>query len=319
MEWIAFSYSLPSKSGSSPRVALWRRLRRLGAVSPVSGLQVLPAQDQCLEDFQWLAQEIRHAGGQALVMHVQHFEGLSDQQLIKEFQAARKEDYMQIKQQAETFAHGATAMKQRDKAPRLREPLLKLRKQHAQVARIDYFQCPQGTEAAAALARLEQALSPEPEAVPKLASAQVSQYRSKQWVTRPHPHVDRLACAWLIRKFIDPEAIIRYAQRPRGNEIPFDMDQGLFSHQGNLCTFETMIKTFKLDEPALQTMAQIVHEIDLRDGRYARPETHGIDALLTGWRLADIPDAQLENQGAVLFEGLYQALSQLPRSRKGAS
>ena len=310
MEWIAFSYSLPAKSSSSPRVALWRRLRRLGAISPVSGLQVLPAQDQCLEDFQWLAREIKHAGGQALVMRIQRFEGHSDQQWIQWFQSARKEEYMQIKQQAEALGRGATGKEQRGREHKLREHLRQLRKQHAQVARIDYFQCPQGKEAAAALARLEHALSPKPEIAPQLAFAKTSQYRDKHWVTRPRPHVDRLACAWLIRKFIDPEAIIRYAQRPRVKEIPFDMDQGLFSHQGNLCTFETMIKTFKPDEPALQTMAQIVHEIDLRDGRYARPETEGIDALLKGWLLTGLPDTQLEAHGIVLFEGLYHALSQ---------
>lgn len=317
MEWIAFSYSLPAKSSSSPRVALWRRLRRLGAVSPVSGLQVLPAQDQCLEDFQWLAQEIRHAGGQALVMRLLRFEGHSDQQLIEWFQSARKGEYMQIKQQAEELAHSATDMKQRDKTPRLREQLHRLRKQHAQVARIDYFQCPQGIEAAAALTQLEQALAPAPEVAPQLAPAKRSQYHDKHWVTRPRPHVDRLACAWLIRKFIDPQATIRYAQKPRSKEIPFDMDQGRFSHQGSLCTFETMLRTFELDEPALQAMAQLVHEIDLRDGRYARPETEGIDALLKGWLLSGLPDAQLEAHGIVLFEGLYHSLSQRSTQPKG--
>src|SRR5512144_1804660 len=99
MNWLVFSYSLPGKSGSGPRVNLWRRLRRLGAISPAGGAQVLPARDDCLEAFQWLAREIRQAKGEAVVMRVEQFEGLSDQQLIDLFHAAREEDYAEIERQ----------------------------------------------------------------------------------------------------------------------------------------------------------------------------------------------------------------------------
>jgi hypothetical protein len=133
--------------------------------------------------------------------------------------------------------------------------------------------------------------------------------------------VDRLACAWLIRRFIDPDAAIRYAPEPqdgdthhRGdthhhNEVPFDMPGATFSHRGNLCTFEVMLRTFGLEEPVLQALAEIVHEIDVHDGVSARPEIGGVDALLRGWQLAGIPDAEMERRGLLLFEGLYAALS----------
>jgi len=137
----------------------------------------------------------------------------------------------------------------------------------------------------------------------------LSAYRRKRWVTRPHPHVDRLACIWLIRRFVDAKAVIRYATRPRPGEIAFDMDEGEFGHQGNLCSFEKMLRAFGLDEPALRAMAEIVHEIDLRDGRYAWPEATGIDAILEGWRLSKWSDAELEARGIALFEGLYLSLS----------
>src|SRR5215210_1628131 len=93
MEWIVFSYSLPSKGTSSPRVTLWRRLRRLGAIAPAGGVHLLPAHDTCVEAFQWLAQEIRQAQGEAMVLHVTHVDGMSDQQIIARFQAARTEEY----------------------------------------------------------------------------------------------------------------------------------------------------------------------------------------------------------------------------------
>jgi hypothetical protein len=128
-------------------------------------------------------------------------------------------------------------------------------------------------------------------------------------VTRPRPHVDRLACIWLIRRFINPTAAIRYSLTPEPDEVAFDMRDGEFGHRGNLCTFETMVATFALEEPSLHTMGEIVHEIDLRDGRYTRPETAGVDAVLKGWLLASFSDAALEAHGVALFEGLYTALA----------
>ena len=100
MDWVVFSYSLPTKAVSSPRVALWRRLKRLGAISPAGGVQVLPARDECIEAFQWLAREIRQAKGEALLMRVEQLEGLTDQQLIDLFRTARDEEYTQVEAQA---------------------------------------------------------------------------------------------------------------------------------------------------------------------------------------------------------------------------
>jgi hypothetical protein len=134
-------------------------------------------------------------------------------------------------------------------------------------------------------------------------------------VTRPRPHVDRLACAWLIRRFINPDANIRYATIPEPDEVAFDMPDAQFGHLGVSCSFETMLRAFGFSDPALQTIAEIVHAIDLRDGRYAQPEIEGIAAILQGWLLNDLSDAELEARGVALFEGLYAAL----HNRPGAS
>ena len=123
--------------------------------------------------------------------------------------------------------------------------------------------------------------------------------------------MDRLACAWLIRRYIDPAAVIRYSDQVAAGEVAFDMEGAEFGHRGNLCTFETMLLAFGLDEPALRTLAEIIHEIDLRDGRYARPETAGLDAILTGWQRTDLPDAQMEAAGIAMLAALYNGL--LPR------
>jgi hypothetical protein len=110
-----------------------------------------------------------------------------------------------------------------------------------------------------------------------------------------------LASIWLIRRFIDARANIRYAPIARPGEIAFDMDEADFSHVGHLCTFETMARAFMLEDPALQHRAEIIHEIDLADGRYPHVEPAGIDAILQGWLLMDLTDAELESRGYNLF------------------
>ncbi len=317
MAWIVLSYSLPSAGRSSPRVAVWRRLRALGAVSPKGGVHVLPARDECVEAFQWLAQEVEQAKGEALLMRVERFQGLSDTQLIALFQEARKQDYAALDARAAALEKTLTGSRKRD--PRddaqARELLAKLRREHGEIARTDFFDSPAGAQAGSRLAALEEKLSPAQPDEPPVAPAAISAYRNRHWVTRPSPHVDRLACAWLIRRFINPRAVIHYSEAPLADEVAFDMSRGPFSHHGNLCTFETMVRAFELNDPAVDAIAEIVHEIDLRDGRYVRPEVPGIDAVLRGW--TSRADAEREAHGVALFDGLYTALSHAG-SRRGA-
>ncbi len=310
MPWAVFSYSLPTAARSSPRVAVWRRLRALGALSPKGGVYVLPARDECVEAFQWLAREVEQAKGEALLMRVERFEGLGDAELIALFQEARKAEYAALDDRVAALGKRLTGSRSRapEEDARARESLGRLRREHAEIARIDFFNSPAGAQVARRLARVEAALSPtRPEDGP-VAPAAVAAYRHKRWVTRPSPHVDRLACAWLIRRFINPRAAIRYSNAPRPDEVPFDMGQGPFSHHGALCTFETMVRAFRLRDPAVGAIAEIVHEIDLRDGRYVRPEVPGVDAVLRGWMSR--PDADREAHGIALFDGLYAGLSQ---------
>ena len=309
MDWIVLSYSLSAVTRSGPRVTLWRRLKRLGVLTLPGGSQALPARDECLEAFQWLAQEIRQAKGEAVVMRVQAIEGMTDQQLVERFHAARREEYASVEADASVLEKASTSKARAKDRSHLLDELGRLRKRQAEAARVDYFSCPDGKRVAAQLARIEQILSPGAAHEEEVASVSLSAYRKKRWVTRPHPHVDRLACAWLIRRCVDPKAVIRYSAHPKPGEIAFDMETGEFGHQGNLCSFEKMLRAFSLDDPALHAMAEIVHEIDLRDGRYARPETAGVDAVLAGWRSSKWSDAELESHGIALFEGLYTALA----------
>jgi hypothetical protein len=307
MPWLVFSYSLPSKAQSSPRVALWRRLRRLGAITLTGGIHVLPAREEDLEAFQWLAEEVQQAKGEAVVMRVEQFEGLTDADLIERFRRVRADDYLVLETQACALDERLRAQLKSEERSRLRERLERLRRQHAEIGRIDFFDAPEGNLVAAHLARIAQALAAGEVSATSVAPAALETYRERRWVTRPRPHVDRLACIWLIRRFINPAAVIRYATTPEDDEVAFDMRQGTFRHRGNLCTFEYMVAAFGLAEPSLHLMGEIVHEIDLRDGRYLHPETAVIDTVLKGWLLMGFSDQELEAHGVALFEGIYAA------------
>lgn len=308
MKWIAFSYSLPSKEGSSPRVAVWRRLRHWGSLAIAGSVQILPDREECLEAFQWLAQEIRANNGEATIMRVTELEELTDQQLIAMFRAARVEDYRRIEAFATDLTKNLTDGKEKD-ISQVRDKLNKLRRHYADILRIDYFECPEGRQVASFLNGLGRSLSPAVSESPSVTHADIAPYQGRRWVTRPHPYVDRMACAWLIRRFINPQAAIRYSHQSNQDEVAFDMNQGEFGHRGNLCTFETMIVAFELDDPALQPIAEMVHEIDLHDDRYIWPEITGIERLINGWSLANLSDTELEENGISLFEGLYLSFS----------
>lgn len=287
MRWLALAYSLSDPS-SSRRVAVWRRLRQLGSVSPAGSLHLLPDGDDAREAFGWLAQEIRDGGGQALVLEVDRLEESEQSRVVEAFRSARDEDYRKIIEEARQSPDRAKGEK--------------LRRRFDEISRIDWFAAPEGPRAAAALARLEEKPAQE------VPAADLSRYRGRTWVTRPRPHVDRLASAWLIRRFVDAGAVIRYSVQPQEEEVSFDMPGAELGHTGNLCTFETMLAAFRLDDPALRALAAIVHEIDLRDGLASPPEAAGIDGVLRGWLAAGWTDEELERHGTALFEGMYQSL-----------
>jgi hypothetical protein len=274
---------------------------------------VLPDRDECVEAFQWLAQEVQQAKGEAVVMRVERFEGLTDLQLIELFRDSCRKKYSEITSEAAQVEKDLRDVKKSKNNSRALENLERLRKRYAEVAQVDFFESPEGAALATKLRGIQQALRQGTSPAPTVSPVTLSDYRYKRWVTRPRPHVDRLACAWLIRRFIDPKAEIRYSTEPKPDEVTFDMRGAEFGHMGDRCTFETMLSAFHLNEPALNVVAEIVHDIDLRDGRYARPETGGVDVILKGWLLAGLSDSELESRGTELFETLYTAFSRRPR------
>jgi hypothetical protein len=269
---------------------------------------LLPERADTLESFQWLAQEIKHAQGEALVLRVEAFEGMTEAEIVGRFQEARRSEYEELAGQIidllEVLPDGVLP----DKRLEGLDGLEKLRKRHGDIAQRDFFATPEGRAVAAKLAQLSARLTADSTSPEAVEPVNLADYVGKVWVTRPRPFVDRLASAWLIRRFIDLKAVIRYRDTPEAGEVGFDMPHARFNHVGNLCTFEVLLAAFGLDAPELHPLAEIVHDLDLRDGRYARPEAAGLEAVLSGWRHLPLEDAELEARGIALFEGLFQSL-----------
>jgi hypothetical protein len=133
------------------------------------------------------------------------------------------------------------------------------------------------------------------------------------WATRRGCHVDRTACAWLIKRFVDPEADFAFFQDPQeeapeGAEL-FDVAGARLSHRGDDCSFETFLKEYSLQDRVLTEIAEIVHDADLMDEKYGRPESEGLDTIVRGMQLALADDHVLTHHTDVLYEGLYTYLS----------
>jgi hypothetical protein len=291
---------------SSLRVRVWRRLRSLGAVPLKRSAYLLPDTPERYEDFQWLAQEVQREGGDATLVRVQQIENMTDADVLRLFHEPRDQDYRQLAARYRKLLQSLDRKKA--KSARVQEELARLSKEHQRIRDIDFFGAPGGAE----VRRLEEAIAmrtrrpetPRPEPKPTL---DLTKLRGRTWVTRPRPHVDRIASAWLIKRFIDPEATFVFAPPAEfpSDAIPFDAPNVELTHYGEDCTFETLVKRARLRDRRLARLAEIVHEADLRDGKYVQEEARGIDAAIRGFLAASPDDHQVLAHGFVLFEGLY--------------
>jgi hypothetical protein len=306
--WLVLVIGLP-REPSSLRVRAWRRLRALGALALKQGVYLLPASAETTEQFQWLAQEVQRDGGEATLLRVDRVENLSDSEIIRRFRAARDADYRELAERYRGALRRLERGRHRAAGPRVQEEASRLARDLARIRDVDHFEAPGAAEALRAKEALEARLRPATRTL--AASRRLPDGRGRLWVTRPRPHVDRLASAWFIRRFIDAEARIVFAEpdaRPR-DAIPFDMVGAELGHDADRCTFETLLALSGRREPALTALAEIVHEADLRDGKFARAEARGVDLAVRGL-LAAIPDDEgALAAGLTLFEGLYGTLA----------
>lgn len=245
--WLLLLHQLPAKPDYL-RVKVWRRLRRLDAVSVKSSASALPASDEAREDFEWLIHEINEAGGEAILCEARFLAGLDHRKRAALARALTKAG------DSGSTARGA--------------PL------------------------------------------PKTEPAPV---RGRVWVTRRDVHVDRIASAWLIRRWVDPDARFRFVEadgyRPARGEVRFDMFEAEYTHVGDACTFEVLASAFAPGDPALAVVAEIVHDIDCKEAKFGRPETAGVSRLIGGIAVRTSSDKARLERGFALFDDLYAALA----------
>jgi hypothetical protein len=312
--WLLLIHQLPAKPAYA-RVKVWRRLQALGAVIVKNAVYALPSNEETQEDFAWLAREIVELGGEALVCEAELVEGLDDGELRRMFVAVRNVDYARLAKEADALE---TRLANEDSASEVGDianQTARLRKQLSEVAAIDFFEADGRDAAEQRIAGLEHRMSQGSEAmvtgqVTGGAGAAPAGMGAKIWVTREHVQIDRIASAWLIRRFIDSSARFKFvpgrSYAPRSGEVRFDMFEGEYTHEGDRCTFEVLLQRAGLDDPALAAIGEIIHDIDLKDGKYGREETAGIRTLMSGIAAAHRDDEERLARGGAVLDDLYE-------------
>lgn len=137
----------------------------------------------------------------------------------------------------------------------------------------------------------------------------------RTWVTRQDVHVDRIASAWLIKRFIDPKARFAFGEAREG-AVSFDTFEGEYTHEGDHCTFETLLQRFGLEQDdALRAIGEMVHDVDVKDGKFAREETPGFERVIAGIVKRNARDDARIERGAELLNDLYESMQLSPPAR----
>ena len=296
--WLLLIHQLPPKPDYF-RVKIWRRLQSLGAIPIKNSVYALPFSDQATEDFQWLRKEITAGSGEASVCRAAFIDGLTDTQIEALFRAARDAEYAEVTRAAEQPASGTDA---RRLERRLRE-----------IAALDHFDATGRKAAEAAVAKLKT------NDTSRRGGGAEKRVRGQTWITRPEVHVDRIASAWLIKRFIDPKARFVFGEAREG-AVSFDMFDGDYTHEGDRCTFETLLNRFGLEhDDALRAIGEMVHDVDVKDEKFGRDETAGFARLIAGIVKRNARDATRIERGTELLNDLYESLQPSPPAQSARS
>jgi hypothetical protein len=318
--WLLFVHQLPPKA-SNLRVRTWRRLQQLGAIPVKQAVYALPDTANTREDFEWLKTEVEASGGDASVFAAEHVDAWSDDALVEEFRRAGQDAYAALARDIEKVLKRASAARRPrgTRAPATRRLLDVFRQRLTGIEGVDFFGSAGRDRVTTLLQQLEEHTSGKRQTSTGRSGTVTppGTYRGRLWVTRPRPGVDRMASAWLIRRFIDRQARFAFAADRNAvppDAIPFDMFGVELSHRGEGCTFETLCTVFQIDEPGVARLAAIVHDLDLKDGRFGAPEATTLGAIIEGLQLAYPDDEVLLAQGMTLFDSLYRSFERSSRS-----
>ena len=318
--WLVLIHQLPPKPNYF-RVKIWRRLQQLGAMAIKNSVYVLPNTEQAHESFEWLMREIVAGGGEASLCEARFVEGLTDDQIVQLFRKVRHAEYQALIEQGRQLLKTVTSRHEGDQPEREGE-LTRLKRRLAAVIEVDVFGAPGRQQVEQLLQHIELRLRHKPslQSAP-LKRVKISSLKGCVWVTRKHVYVDRMASAWLIRRFLDKDARFKFVAekryRPLKKELRFDMFEAEFTHEGDRCTFEVLLERTGLRDPALQHIAELVHEVDLKDGKFSREDVAGFERVLSSIAQAHRHDETRLERSAAVLDDLYAYFraSMTPRSK----
>ena len=315
--WLLLVHQLRAKPAYH-RVKIWRQIQETGALNLKNAVYILPAGETARAVFAGILTEIEKRGGDGMMYDASLAGGLRNDQLRALFNAARDADYRAIAAELRQLSQ-AWKKARKPKADPV-QALARISQRLAQLGRIDFFSAPGRGAAEALLAQLEHSAiirTVTPEAKP--ARIGPADMIGRTWVTRQDIHVDRIACAWLIQRFIDPAGTLKFIPtrqyQPLKGEFRYDMQDGEFTHEGEDCSFEVLLSRAMIADPALRTIAEIVHDIDLKDGKFAHPETAGIAHVIAGICRTQGADEARVARGKELFDSIYEQFRRAGRAQ----
>jgi hypothetical protein len=309
--WLILVHRIPPRP-LYLRAKIRQRLAGIGAVAVKNAVYLLPHGSDALEDLQWVAQEITAGGGDAHLFEGDFVDGVAGEAAVAQFNEARDADYEAIAADAHAAMKSARSAAA---AGELAAAHARLAKRLDDVRRIDFFAAPARAQAEEAVAAIEARLQKDRKEETRMLKAN-PELRGKTWVTRPGVKIDRMASAWFIRRFIDPKARFRFADpraERRDGELRFDMVGGDFTHEEDRCTFETLVRRVGLPDKGVRAIAEIVHDLDLKDAKYDRPETAGVRTMLEGLIGRCESDEERLDRSMAIFDDLHEALGSRTR------
>ena len=302
--WLLLIHQLPPRP-LYLRAQVRRRLAQVGALALKNSVYVLPGTADCLEDLQWIAQEAIAGGGEAIVCRTEFVGTPTDNELHTRFRDDASSRFAPVKQAVTEYL---TALRRRRNAQPSGSEVLRLQRLVDAAAKTDFFGSEAGVEVQTLMAAVKSLLKKSTQ-TKKGGGTPAVELKGRVWVTRRDPHIDRLATAWLIRRLVDPAARFRFVEPAGGTvlkgERSFDMIGADFSHEGDKCSFETMVSRLGLESPALRHLAEIVHDLDLKDGKFGRPDAAGVQRLVDGLCAAHKDSAARVQAGLPIFDTLF--------------
>ncbi len=321
LSWLLIFYSVPSKPVSN-RMKIWRKLAKVGAIPLKGAVYILPYSEEHYELCQWLMSEVSAMGGEADFVITSKFETLKNSEIITLFNKQREADYINVEKGLNELEIKVNSIKKGSKAKNvktLKDQLNRHVKDFEGIKKIDFFSSKMGHKVGSNIQSLKTELKKitlteikkgEIEQKILIFHKRQADYQGRTWVTRKKPFVDRMASAWLIKKFIDKNAVFQFIdEHERENvdkdSVSFDMRGGEITHIGELCTFEVFVKSFGIKDKTVKKIAELIHELDMRDDKYSLPEVKGIEEILLGIRKTAKGDLEALEKGIAVFEMLY--------------